>query len=151
MDRPLETFTYDICLPSSVLLPENGPTAAAELFYLFDAGDPFAVDLLIRDETGFRSLWSVSREVLIQCAIHGVTAGSGDFVIEVNTKHPIHYQRRPDVPVGDTLLMHFTSDGGEHAHGFVHRAGMRIFLQQTLKRCPEGQESKAYDWDKLLR
>lgn len=157
MKLPFEAVGCDVVCGADVLLADDMQTQAnSEIFYIYRQTSPYEVTLTLIEPSSKKEIpWSVSRDVLISCALHGISSGSGDFVVEINTKYPLVYMHN-DQQTEDTLLMHITGhdpNGGPdftHLHAFVLREPMVKFLRQTLLVVPAGTESTHYNMDMVL-
>ena len=118
---------------------------AACLLYL--AEDPLAVSLMMplvlvpgRRSYGVQE-WLFSRDLLIESALHGKDAGEGgDFFVQPTNSG-----------VRRVLLVHLSSDGGQHAHILLPLAQTRMFVKRTLALVPQGRENYNTQVDDMLR
>lgn len=154
-DWEIEPTLPDVVQATELYLMPTGAQAGHLLTctLAYSTSRPFEVLMLLtiegnQEDTG---IWRVSREVLMDAAINGVTAGSGDFIAE--PKPALLFR-------GESMLFHFTTDWdpqarehverGLHFHGLVHASAFRSFIQQTLELVPFGSESEHYDMDAVL-
>lgn len=153
MHIPLSAIGANVIMQDTLLMVSPYGTSNCQLFYVYRIEKAYEVSLLLRElEGGDFVPWTVSRDVLIDCAIHGRTAGEGDFVIEINKDYKMTVSE-------ETLLMHITGhddnmddkDTFIHSHAFVVRQPLRDFLTQTLALVPQGEESKHYDIDEWIK
>lgn len=157
MKLPFEAVGCDVVCGADVLLADDMQTQAnSEIFYIYRKENPYEVQLVLIDPHQKQEIpWVVSRDVLLNCALHGITSGAGDFVVEINTKYPLVYMHNNE-QTEDTLLMHVTGhdpNGGPdftHLHAFVLREPLAKFIRQTLLVVPAGTESAYYNMDMVL-
>lgn len=120
--------------------------------WLYDAEDPLVVSVTVEQSDGVPVTWDVSRDTLLEVAVHGRQAGEvgGDFWGAPVT-HPGMIagaaQKLPAWKGGPLLMFHMAGEGWE-VHMYVPGDALAAFLDETLASVPSGTET--YDIDGVI-